>query len=76
VRFKGEVGEQATMFFLEPCGNALKFKAFNDPLRLFARRSAATAWRGSYRKGGAFREIIAAAKRHQPQYPEDPCINF
>jgi uncharacterized protein len=37
IRFKGEVGEQATMFFLDPCGNALEFKAFADPSRLFAR---------------------------------------
>ena len=37
VRFKGEVGEQATMFFLDPCGNALEFKAFADPAQLFAR---------------------------------------
>jgi len=37
VRFKGEVGEQATMFFLDPSGNALEFKAFGDPSQLFAR---------------------------------------
>ncbi|HTN48836.1 MAG TPA: VOC family protein [Burkholderiaceae bacterium] len=37
IRFKGEVGEQSTMFFLDPCGNALEFKAFSDPSRLFAR---------------------------------------
>jgi hypothetical protein len=37
VRFKGEVGEQATMFFLDPSGNALEFKAFRDRSRLFAR---------------------------------------
>jgi extradiol dioxygenase family protein len=37
VRFKGEVGEQATMFFLDPCGNALEFKAFRDIGRLFAK---------------------------------------
>ena len=37
VRFQGEVGEQATMFFLDPSGNALEFKAFADPSRLFAR---------------------------------------
>jgi uncharacterized protein len=37
VRFKGQVGEQATMFFLDPCGNALEFKAFADESRLFAR---------------------------------------
>lgn len=37
VRFRGEVGEQATMFFLDPSGNALEFKAFRDPGRLFAR---------------------------------------
>jgi uncharacterized protein len=36
VRFKGEVGEQATMFFLDPSGNALEFKAFADPGKLFA----------------------------------------
>jgi extradiol dioxygenase family protein len=37
VRFQGEVGEQATMFFLDPSGNALEFKAFKDPSRLFAK---------------------------------------
>jgi extradiol dioxygenase family protein len=36
-RFKGEVGEQATMFLHDPCGNALEFKAFADPSRLFAK---------------------------------------
>jgi uncharacterized protein len=37
VRFKGEVGEQATMFFLDPSGNALEFKAFADASKLFAK---------------------------------------
>ncbi|KVA71570.1 VOC family protein [Burkholderia ubonensis] len=37
VRFKGEVGEQATMFFLDPSGNALEFKAFADIGQLFAK---------------------------------------
>lgn len=37
IRFKGQVGEQATMFFLDPCGNALEFKAFADPSKLFAK---------------------------------------
>lgn len=37
VRFLGQPGEQATMFLLDPCGNALEFKAFADPTRLFAR---------------------------------------
>jgi uncharacterized protein len=37
IRFKGEVGEQATMFFLDPCGNALEFKAFSDISRVFAK---------------------------------------
>ncbi|MCU0805329.1 MAG: VOC family protein [Burkholderiales bacterium] len=37
VRFAGQVGEQATMFFLDPCGNALEFKAFKDIGRLFAK---------------------------------------
>ena len=36
IRFKGEVGEQATMFFLDPSGNALEFKAFKDRSQLFA----------------------------------------
>ena len=37
IRFEGEVGEQATMFFLDPAGNALEFKAFKDPGQLFAK---------------------------------------
>jgi uncharacterized protein len=37
VRFEGEAGEQATMFLLDPCGNALEFKAFKDIGRLFAK---------------------------------------
>lgn len=37
VRFKDEVGEQATMFLLDPCGNALEFKAFKDISQVFAR---------------------------------------
>lgn len=36
IRFKGQVGEQATLFFHDPCGNALEFKAFKDPGQLFA----------------------------------------
>ncbi len=37
IRFAGEVGEQATMFFLDPAGNALEFKAFKDMGQLFAK---------------------------------------
>jgi extradiol dioxygenase family protein len=37
VRFVGQPGEQATMFLRDPCGNALEFKAFADPSRLFAK---------------------------------------
>jgi extradiol dioxygenase family protein len=37
VRFQGEVGEQATMFFLDPSGNALEFKAFADFSQVFAK---------------------------------------
>ena len=37
IRFRGEVGEQATMFFRDPSGNALEFKAFADQSRLFAK---------------------------------------
>jgi uncharacterized protein len=36
VRFAGEVGEQWTMFFYDPAGNPLEFKAFADPTQLFA----------------------------------------
>ncbi len=35
-RFAGEVGEQSTMFFLDPAGNALEFKAFADDAQVFA----------------------------------------
>lgn len=37
IRFKGEPGEQATMFFYDPSGNALEFKAFKDLNQLFAK---------------------------------------
>lgn len=37
IRFKGETGEQATMFFLDPSGNALEFKSFKDPSQVFAK---------------------------------------
>ena len=37
IRFQGQVGEQATMFFQDPSGNALEFKSFRDPTRLFAK---------------------------------------
>ena len=37
IRFAGEVGEQATMFFLDPSGNALEFKSFKDISNLFAK---------------------------------------
>lgn len=36
IRFVGQPGEQATMFFRDPSGNALEFKAFRDPAKLFA----------------------------------------
>lgn len=37
IRFEGQVGEQATMFFKDPAGNALEFKAFADITQLFAK---------------------------------------
>jgi len=37
IRFEGQVGEQATMFFKDPSGNALEFKAFKDKSQLFAK---------------------------------------
>lgn len=37
IRFEGQAGEQATMFFHDPAGNALEFKAMADPTKLFAR---------------------------------------
>lgn len=36
IRFEGQPGEQATMFFLDPCGNALEFKSFKDFKNIFA----------------------------------------
>jgi extradiol dioxygenase family protein len=37
VRFEGLPGEQATMFFRDPSGNALEFKSFRDPDQLFGK---------------------------------------
>jgi extradiol dioxygenase family protein len=37
IRFQGQTGEQATMFFLDPSGNALEFKAFADFSQVFAK---------------------------------------
>lgn len=37
IRFKGQIGEQATMFLYDPSGNALEFKAFEDISQLFAK---------------------------------------
>ena len=37
IRFKGQPGEQATMFFMDPSGNALEFKGFNDLSQVFAK---------------------------------------
>ena len=37
IRFEGLIGEQATMFFYDPAGNALEFKAFKDISQLFAK---------------------------------------
>jgi extradiol dioxygenase family protein len=37
IRFCGQVGEQATMFFLDPSGNALEFKSFASDAMIFAR---------------------------------------
>ena len=36
IRFKGQVGEQATMFISDPSGNVLEFKAFRNKEKLFA----------------------------------------
>jgi extradiol dioxygenase family protein len=41
VRFKGQAGEQATMFFRDPSGNALEFKAFGDDAMIFATEKTA-----------------------------------
>jgi hypothetical protein len=37
IRFEGQAGEQATMFFLDPSGNAIEIKAMRDPAKLFAK---------------------------------------
>lgn len=42
IRFQGQAGEQATMFFLDPSGNALEFKAFADMRQIFATEAQAT----------------------------------
>lgn len=36
IRFEGKTGEQATLFFMDPSGNALEFKAFGDDSQIFA----------------------------------------
>jgi extradiol dioxygenase family protein len=36
IRFEGEIGEQATLFFKDPSGNALEFKSFKDRSQIFA----------------------------------------
>ncbi len=36
IRFEGEIGEQATMFLMDPAGNALEFKGFDDFENVFA----------------------------------------
>ncbi len=38
IRFQGKIGEQATMFFLDPSGNALEFKAFKNDAMIFAKK--------------------------------------
>ena len=48
IRFAGEVGEQATMFFLDPSGNALEFKGFNDFSDVFAKEGR-RRYTGRYR---------------------------
>lgn len=42
IRFRGQAGEQATMFFKDPSGNALEFKSFHNPNSIFARDAAST----------------------------------
>ena len=43
IRFQGEVGEQATLFILDPSGNALEFKSFKDSSQVFARPECGAA---------------------------------
>lgn len=38
IRFKGQIGEQSTMFFYDPSGNALEFKSFRDKSQIFAKQ--------------------------------------
>lgn len=45
LRFAGQVGEQATLFILDPSGNAIELKSFRDPSALLQRRSAADTQR-------------------------------
>jgi len=46
VRFRGEPGEQATLFVLDPSGNALEFKAFADDRMVFAKNESRTPNKG------------------------------
>tara|TARA_B100000886_G_scaffold333878_1_gene288592 strand:+ start:1287 stop:1721 length:435 start_codon:yes stop_codon:yes gene_type:complete len=39
IRFEGKAGEQSTMFFLDPCGNAIEFKSFKDFNKIFSKES-------------------------------------
>ena len=58
-RFKGQVGEQSTMFFLDPTGNALEFKAFRD----FATAVRDGRASGAFQSGMAFRRTAFRASR-------------
>jgi extradiol dioxygenase family protein len=49
IRFEGKVGEQATMFFKDPSGNALEFKSFRDMSQVFARRQGRRPSRSRHR---------------------------
>ena len=77
IRFKGQVGEQATMFFLDPCGNAVEFKAFANPESLFAKYTAApvSGLQGLHHLGDAvvcFGGINPAHDADQLQHGIDP----
>ncbi len=70
VRFAGEPGEQATMFFRDPAGNALEFKAFRDLGMLFAKARSSTVgggdralarWRGGVAGRARLRKDLGLA---------------
>ena len=70
IRFEGEVGEQATMFFRDPSGNALEFKAFKDPAQLLP-YSCSTGQQIDEKRDLQTRPANANSKRELQTFPSE-----